>query len=397
MNTAFAQRMSGVSGSAIRELFRLMGDPQIISFGGGNPNKATFPVQAVEEIIRDVMQQNGADLLQYGATEGYMPLRQSVLEHMVCPKGVKADVENIIITTGSMQALAMLTKTMIDPGDAILVESPTFLGALQCFHSYQANCIPVEMDDDGVIIADLEAKIQQYHPKMFYCIPTFQNPTGKTLSPERRKQVAQLAAKYNIIVAEDDPYCELRYEGEAVPPIKSFDETGNVVMLCSFSKILSPGLRVGAAIGQEEIIRKITMLKQSGDTHTSNLSQAIADQFLRRGMLKPHLERICPLYKEQMDTMLGAIKEHFPAGCTFTKPQGGLFVWGNLPAMNCSMLDFAKRCAQEAKVAFVPGQHFYADPNTMGLTTLRLNFSACTPEQIQVGVERLAQLVKQVI
>ncbi len=395
--TAFAHRMDGVTGSAIRELFKLMADPEIISFGGGNPCRESFPSQAVSGIAAEALASDGATVLQYGATEGYLPLRESYLQHIAAPKGVQADIENVLITHGSMQGLDLLTKVLVDPGDAVLVESPTFLGALQGFQTYQANRIPVEMDDDGVIIEDLEEKMKKYRPKMFYCIPTFQNPTGKTLSLERRRQVAQLAEKYDVIVAEDDPYCDLRFRGEALPPIKTFDESGHVVLLNSFSKILSPGIRVGVAVGEPALIRKMTILKQCTDTHTSNLSQVIAHEFLKRGLLPGHLTRIIPIYRERLDAMLAGLDKYFPKGCTFTRPKGGLFVWCALDGENWDIEALAARAAQEIKVAFVPGKFFYVDPAKMGLNTMRLNFSAASPERIDEGVKRLGTLISNML
>lgn len=394
--SSFAKRMDGISGSVIRELFKLMADPEIISFGGGNPAKESFPIKVVEEITNEVLEQNGAKILQYGTTEGYAPLRESYLEHIARPKGVVANVENVLTLTGSSQGIDLLTRVFTDPGDVILVESPTFLGALQTFHSYQANCVPMEMDDEGIVPEAVEEQIKKHHPKLLYCIPTFQNPSGKTLGLERRKAIAALAEKYDIIVIEDDPYGDLRYRGEAVPPIKTFDKTGHVVMLNSFSKILSPGLRVGCAVGTPEILRKMTIAKQGADTHTSNLSQAIADGFLRKGLLPGHLVDICPDYRVRLDAMLSGMDEFFPEGFKHTNPEGGLFVWGELPK-NVDMPKLLARATSEIKVAFIPGQYFFVDPSTMGLNTMRFNFSSATPELITTGLERLAKLVKEVL
>lgn len=392
--TNFANRMDGVSGSVIREIFKMMADPEMISFGGGNPAKESFPIDVVERISHEVLEQNGAGILQYGTTEGYAPLRESYLEYIAGPKGVKAGVENVLTLSGSMQGLDLTTKVFIDPGDAVLVEAPTFLGALQAFNTYQARCVPVGMDDEGVDLNELEDKVKQYRPKMFYVIPTFQNPTGKTLGIERRRAIAQLAEKYDFIVIEDDPYCDLRYRGTPMPPIKTFDKSGNVVLLNSFSKILSPGLRVGTAVASPEIIRKMTVAKQSSDTHTSNLTQAIADAFLRRGLLSGHLTSILPIYTERLNAMLEGLERFFPDTFRYTKPEGGLFVWGET-AGKPDMPAILKRSTQELKVAFVPGQFFFVDPATMGQNTMRLNFSSATPERILTGLERLGGLIAQ--
>ncbi len=392
----FAKRMENVSGSVIREILKLMGDPEIISFGGGNPAKESFPIEVVEQIAHEVLEKNGANILQYGTTEGYTPLRESYLTHIARPKGVEAKEESVLTLTGSMQGVDLVAKVFLDPGDVVLVESPTFLGSLQAFNTYQANCVPVNMDDEGVDLNDLEEKIRTHQPKLFYVIPTFQNPTGKTLGAKRRKAIAELASKYDIIVVEDDPYCDLRYSGSPVPPIKTFDKTGNVILLNSFSKILSPGLRVGALVATPEITRKLTVAKQSSDTHTSNLTQAIADTFLRRGLLPGHLSNIIPMYAERLNTMLKGMEAYFPAPFRYTKPEGGLFVWGELPG-NPDVPAMLKRATAEFKVAFIPGQYFFVKPDSMGQNTIRLNFSSATPERIAIGMERLGRLVKESI
>lgn len=387
----FAKRLDGVSGSAIRELFKLAGDPEIISFGGGNPSKDSFPVDVIRDITDKKLKDEGKILLQYGGTEGYMPLRKAYLEHLAGPKGVKGEIDNVLITTGSMQGLDLTLKALVDPGDVVLVESPTFLGALQAFNIAQAKLVGVPMDDEGVIIEELEALIKQHHPKLFYCIPTFQNPTGKTLSEPRRRKIAALAAQYDVTVIEDDPYCDLRYSGEPMPCIKQFDEADKVILMNSFSKIISPGIRVGVALGRKELIRKMTICKQCTDTHTPLLTQAIAAEFLERGLLPGHLKKILPAYAVQLNTMLDCADEFFPATAKITRPQGGLFVWCEL-AEGVSGEAVFKKAVSEYKVAFVPGEHFYCDGT--GKNTIRLNFSSETPEKIKIGMERLGKAIK---
>ena len=392
--TAFAHRMDGVTGSAIRELFKLMGDPEIISFGGGNPAKESFPVETVERITSEILAKDGVNILQYGATEGYMPLRRAYLEHIAAPKGLSGDVDEVLVTTGSMQGLDLACKVFLNPGDTMLVESPTFLGALQAFTIYQANKIPVPMDDEGVIIEALEELMRTKHPKLFYCIPTFQNPTGRTLGMERRRKIAELAEKYDVMVLEDDPYCDLRYTGSPLPPIKSFDRSGHVIMLSSFSKILSPGMRVGCAFASPEIIRKMTICKQCTDTHTTLLTQAVAAQFLNEGLLPSHLASILPGYAEKLNAMLEAMDDCFPAGVKYQKPDGGLFVWGELPE-GADVLPLLKRATSdpEYKVAYIPGEHFFVDGT--GKNTFRLNFSSETVERLRIGMQRLGKLFKE--
>ena len=383
---AFAHRFDTVTGSAIREIFKVIAQPGMISFAGGNPAASALPDELVSKYCVQVLQENGKAILQYGATEGYAPLLESLKAYL--QDMLKIDIPAVLPVTGSTQAMDLLCKAFIDPGDAILVENPSFLGNMQCMKLYQANMIPLESDDEGIIIESLEKMAKEYHPKLLYIIPTFQNPTGKTLSPERRKKVAELASKYNFIVAEDDPYRDLRYSGEPLPSIKSFDTDGHVVFMGSFSKIISPGLRVGYMVGTEEIIRKCTIGKQSSDVHTSNLTQAVVDRFLRDNVLPGHIASICASYRDQMNAMLEEL-ESFPVGTKWTKPQGGLFIWVELP-VGLDALEILQK-AIEKKVAFVPGTHFCADGGHEN--TLRLNFSNSSIEQIRTGMAALREII----
>lgn len=391
---AYAHRMDGITGSAIRELFKLLSKGDIISFGGGNPSASSFPVEAIRDITAQLLAQNAEQLLQYGATEGYAPLRSAISEHMLKPKGINADASCILPITGSIQGMDLICRIFIDRGDKVLVEAPTFLGVLQTLNIAGAELISVPADDEGVITDELEALIKQHRPKLFYCIPTFQNPTGKTLGLERRQAIARLAAEYDMIVAEDDPYCDLRYRGEALPPIKKFDTAGNVILLNSFSKIISPGLRVGSAYARPDIIRKMTIAKQGVDTHTANLTQAIAAEFLNRGMLAGQLERICPEYGQRLDEMLNAMDAYFPQECAYTRPEGGLFVWGECKKLD--MLALVARATEEKKVAYIPGVHFYTSPAGHE-GTFRLNFSGTAFENISKGIKLMGELMKEAL
>ena len=330
---------------------------------------------------------DGKAILQYGATEGYRPFLESLKDYV--EKQLGTEIPAVLPVTGSTQAMDLLCKAMIDPGDTVLVENPSFLGNLQCLKLYQANLVSVESDEQGLLPDDLEKKINQYHPKMLYTIPTFQNPTGKSLPEERRKAVAELANRYGMLVAEDDPYRDLRYEGQACHSIKYFDRNGWVMFLGSFSKIISPGLRVGYIAGDATVIRKCTVGKQSTDVHTSNLNQAIVDQYLRRNLLPEHIRNICSGYGAKMKHMLGCL-ESFPSGVRFTHPQGGLFIWAELP----DKIDAVKMLssAVERKVAYVPGTYFCVDGGH--LNTIRLNFSNSTPEQIETGMNTLKEIVE---
>ena len=384
----FALRFDKVTGSAIREIFKVIAQPGMISFAGGNPSPDALPDALVSELSRYVLAQDGKAILQYGATEGYRPFVESLKAYVSKQLGV--EIPSVLPVTGSTQAMDLLCKALIDPGDTVLVENPSFLGNLQCLKLYQANLVPVESDDQGLLPDDLEKKIQQYHPKLLYTIPTFQNPTGKSLPEDRRKAVAELANKYGMVVAEDDPYRDLRYRGTAAPSIKSFDEKGWVMFLGSFSKIISPGLRVGYIAGNADIIRKCTVGKQSTDVHTSNLNQAIVDQFLRRNLLPEHIRTICAGYGAKMNRMLSCL-ETFPAGVRFTRPEGGLFIWAELPEKIDAVSMLSK--AVERKVAYVPGTYFCVDGEH--LNTIRLNFSNSTPEQIDTGMAALREIIEQ--
>ena len=384
----FASRYDQVTGSAIREIFKVIAQPGMISFAGGNPSLDALPDKQVSEIAKDVLDKDGKTILQYGATEGYRPFLESLKPYVEKQLGVC--VPAVLPVTGSTQAMDLLCKALIDPGDTVLVENPSFLGNLQCLKLYQANLVSVESDENGLIPEDLEEKIQLYHPKMLYTIPTFQNPTGKTLPEERRKAVAELANRYGVVVAEDDPYRDLRYDGVSYHSIKYFDQNGWVMFLGSFSKIISPGLRVGYIAGDAAIIRKCTVGKQSTDVHTSNLNQAIVDQYLRRNLLPEHISNICAGYKEKMHRMLRCL-ESYPAGVNFTRPQGGLFIWAELP----QEIDAVKmlQTAVENKVAYVPGTYFCVGGDR--LNTVRLNFSNSTTEQIDTGMNILKQIIEK--
>lgn len=385
---SFARRFDGVSGSAIREIFKMIAKPGMISFAGGNPALSALPDAKVAEIAQQVLTDDGKAILQYGATEGYPPFLESLKAYAEAQLG--CPIPAVLPVTGSTQAMDLLCKALINPGDVILVENPSFLGNLQCMHLYEAQLVPVESDENGLMPDKLEEAIVKHHPKMLYTIPTFQNPTGKTLALERRRPIAQMAAKYGMVVAEDDPYRDLRYAGEPLPSIKSYDEDGWVIFLGSFSKIISPGLRVGFMAGDPLILRKCTIGKQSADVHTANLTQAIVDQFLRQNLLPQHIRAICDSYKAQLNAMLEELAR-FPEGTRYTRPEGGLFIWVELPSgINATAL---LEKAVERHVAYVPGTHFFCTGGHDN--TLRLNFSNSTMEQIHQGMAALREIIVQ--
>ena len=381
----FADQIRNLNGSAIREIFHLLKVPGMISFAGGNPASSALEPDTVSDIVVDALKADGVNILQYGATEGYTPYRESVAE-FVKGCGITTPVESILPVTGSQQGMDLLCKALINPGDVILAEDPTFLGVLQTMRMYRADIRPIATDEYGAIPASVEEQIKAFKPKLIYIIPTFQNPTGKTMPLERRRELAALASKYGVVLAEDDPYRDLRYAGEPLPAIKSFDEDGWVAYLGSFSKLISPGLRVGYVIANPLLLRKLTIGKQSVDVHTCTLAQAIVDGYIRRGLMQPHIDTICRSYKQQLDLMLDLFRL-FPAGVSHTSPEGGLFVWAELPeGMDAlAMLpDVTKK-----GVAYVPGTHFFI--NGGHLNTLRLNFSNAPLDKIQRGMELLAE------
>ncbi len=391
-NLQFANRFDGITGSAIREIFKLLAKPGMISFAGGNPANSALREDIVKDLAVEALEQNGKAILQYGATEGYPPFLESLAAYLKSSVGLETTKENLLPVTGSTQAMDLLCKALINPGDVILVEDPTFLGNMQCMRLYQAQLVPIQSDENGIILEELEKAVIAHKPKMLYIIPTFQNPTGRTLCLERRKLIADMAAKYGFIVAEDDPYRALRYQGKELPSIKSFDEKGFVAFLGSFSKIISPGMRVGFINAHPNLIRKCTIGKQSSDLHTASLNQAIVDLYLRKNLLPEHIKTICQSYKEQMDAMLQEL-DSFPEGTEYTIPDGGLFIFVTLPE-KMDALVLLNRCV-ERKVAFVPGTHFYAKVGHMN--TLRLNFSNSPIDKIHEGMRVLNQTIKEMM
>src|SRR6201993_4438878 len=398
----FSQRAKNVKSSAIRELLKITQRPEIISFAGGLPAPDVFPVERFREACSKVLEKNAKTALQYGATEGYEPLREMIARH-TSRYGVKAKPEHVLITSGSQQALDLIGKLLINPGDRVLVEAPTYLGALQAFTVYGADYVSVPSDEDG-LRSDLLEKPLRSGPKFMYVLPNFQNPGGTTLSESRRHELVQLADKFGIPIIEDDPYGQLRYEGAHLPPLVVLDRKnlrrddgysiGNVIYLSTFSKTLAPGLRLGWIIAPPEVIAKLVQLKQGADLHTSTFIQIVAYEVARDNFLDEHVKVIRRVYRERRDVMLEALAEYFPPEVTWTRPKGGLFLWVTLPeGMDARKLfDTAVR----ENVAFVPGDCFYA-PNghqEEARRHMRLNFSAAPPDQIREGIKRLSIAVK---
>jgi len=394
----YAQRMQRMSSSAVRELLKISERPDIISFAGGLPSPDVFPVDDFAAACDRVLSEYGAKALQYGTTEGYLPLREMIARH-TARYGIKITPENILITSGSQQALDLIGKVFINPGDSILVEDPTYLGAIQAWKAYGAEFVTVPMDDDGMVTERLEAALRA-GPKFIYVLPNFQNPTGVTLSLERRHKLVDLADRYGVPVIEDDPYGQLRYEGSHLPSVWALDNQfrgngelpyrGNVIYLSTFSKILSPGIRLAWVIAPAEVIKKLVTAKQGADLHTSTFTQMVTYEASRGGFLDRHVWMIRRVYGERRNLMLDAMDEHFPQQVHWTRPQGGLFLWGLLPQGMKSLDVF--NVAIEQKVAFVTGAPFYACGG--GENTMRINFSNASPENILIGIERLGNVIK---
>ena len=391
----FADRLNAIETSAIRELFKLLGKPGIISFAGGFPDPALFDVEGIKASTQAVLTDNPGPVLQYGATEGYQPLRAGISAFMA-NKSAKVAPEGLIVTTGSQQALDLIGKTMISPGDKVIVEAPTFLATIQCFRLYGAQLIGAPIDADGVDADRLEQLIEQHQPKLVYLIPTFGNPSGATLSLARRKRILEIAARTRTLIVEDDPYGELYFDQSPPPSLLALSEQvpGSREWLAhcgSFSKILSPGLRVGWLIAPPELLAKATMCKQFSDAHTSNLTQAAAAHYLTLDRLETALAVVRKTYAERARAMGQSLRRELGDAIEFTQPQGGMFFWARLTGAHGKGSDagaFAKRAIDKG-VAFVPGAPFYAhDPD---LATLRLSFATVGLAKIEEGIARLGQ------
>jgi 2-aminoadipate transaminase len=392
----FAQRLNNVETSAIRELFKLLGKPGIISFAGGFPDGAMFDVDGIREASAHVLAHQSGPALQYGATEGYNPLREQLADFMTA-KGVSGMTpESLIVTTGSQQALDLIAKTLLDEGDVALVEAPTFLATIQCFRLYGPQVLGVPIDADGVRVDLLEEMMVQHKPKLVYLIPTFGNPSGAMLSLERRLRVLELAVKYQTVVVEDDPYGDL-YFGEAPPPslLALSDRVPGsrdwLVHCGSLSKVLSPGLRVGWLIAPAALLQRATMCKQFSDAHTSTFAQATAAEYLRSGRMPATLDHVRSVYAQRAATMGAALQREFGDGLAFSQPKGGLFFWARLTGARGQLNDgatLAKKAIDQG-VAFVPGAPFFSDhPDA---TTLRLSFATADVAKIEEGLQRLGR------
>ena len=386
---AYSVRMAKESDGAISALLKLTQQPDMISFGGGLPSEESFPVEDLKNIINDITADLNGGVLQYGVTEGYLPLREEIVK-LMASKGVQISVDEVLVTAGSQQGLDLIAKAFIDKGDKIIVESPTYLAALQAFRMYEAEFIEAPLDEDGVIPAELDRILATEKVKLIYLIPTFQNPSGRTISAERRKELMEVIRKYDVVLIEDDPYGDLKYTDDVYPTMKSMDTTGQVLYFGSFSKIIAPGFRVGYSIASAPILSKMIEGKQSCDLHVSIFSQMVIAEYLKRGLLPEHLQVINAQYKEKRDLMLASLEEYMPDGVTWTHPEGGLFLWLELPA-GMSSNELLPEAVNQ-KVAYVCGDSFYAAGEPKN--AMRINFSNATKENIVKGIITLAEVIK---
>lgn len=375
--------------STIREILKVTAQPDVISFAGGLPAPELFPVAELRACADAVLAQHGSKALQYSQTEGYLPLREWIAAEMG-GRGVRTAPDEVMVTGGSQQALDLVGKLFLDPGDVVLTENPTYLAAIQAFQTFEARFVPVPTDGDGLIPEALPGLIRQHRPKFLYTVPTFQNPTGITLTAERRAKLARIAAEHNLTIVEDDPYGKLRYRGNEIPPIKHWDEAGRVIYVSTFSKTIAPGLRIGWVAARVELLNKLVVLKQASDLHTSSCDQIVAHTYLTQYDQTAHLQRIRQAYGERYDVLDAELRRQMPSGFSWTKPEGGMFLWVTGPEQ-LDALELLQRAIAH-KVAFVPGRDFF--PADGGRNFMRLNYSNSTPERIREGVGRLAELCR---
>lgn len=413
----FSRRSAGQTSSAIREILKVTEDPSIISFAGGLPAPELFPAAELSACASEVLQSDGGAALQYGTTEGYRPLREWVSGYLSESAGLPAEPDQLVITAGSQQGLDLIAKVLLDPGDVVLTENPSFLGALQAFRAYEASVVGLPVDREGMDPAALLQFLRQTgtgymrqrgtgympteaaqrgtgygRPKLLYLVTNFQNPTGLTTSAERRRELARIAAEFELTILEDDPYGALRFEGDRLSPLAALPEAGNALYLGTVSKMLAPGLRVAWVAAREPAVReRLVVAKQACDLHTSTLTQRVVEQFVRKpGRLEAHLATLRRVYRERRNVMVAALRRWLPEGSRWTTPEGGLFLWVTLPA-GADASELLPR-ALARKVAFVPGIHFWIDRDEV--STLRLNFSNAAPERIEEGVRRLGEALR---
>jgi len=388
MNHRFARRMNKIPRSFVREILKVTDDEDMISFAGGLPNPQSFPVEAIKDATSRVLTEDGEKVLQYSTTEGYRPLRE-LIAHRYKKQGLQVEVDDILITNGSQQCLDLVGKVFLDRDDGVVMERPTYLAAIQAFGLYEPQFHSVPLLDDGVDTEALEKILKEEEIKLFYSVTSFQNPTGITYSRDKRREVAEILTKHNTILVEDNPYGEIRFMGEDIPPIKSM--IPDSILFGTFSKIVSPGMRMGWIVAPPEVMEKLVTAKQASDLHSNYFTQRVVYQYLQDNNVDNHIQNIRKLYKSQRDQMVQSIREYLPEGVKHTAPEGGMFLWVTLPE-GMSSMDLFKLAIKE-KVAFVPGETFYTEnPET---NTMRLNFSNCCEEEIIEGMKRLGTAIQK--
>lgn len=393
MNYIFSDKIAGLKASAIREILKFTADPSVTSFAAGNPAPEAFPIDAINEISAKLLKDNPILALQYSITEGYTPLREIMKERMTKENNYRSEIDDLIITSGAQQANELSCKVMLNEGDTLICEAPSFIGSLNSFKSYNVNLVGVELEEDGINLEKLEETIKaSKNVKLLYLIPNFQNPTGLTMSFEKRKAVLALAEKYDFLILEDNPYGYLRISGEDIPSIKSMDTNGRVIYTGSFSKIIAPGLRVGYVSAPKEIVQKIVVCKQVADVHSNIWAQSVCYEFLTKYDFDQHLKDLKEIYKKKCNLMLDNIAKNFSSKIAYTKPEGGLFIWCTLPE-GSDMMGFCAKAVQEYKIAVVPGTAFMISERDV-THSFRINFSTPTDEQIIKGCATLGKLSK---
>jgi 2-aminoadipate transaminase len=390
MNNLFADRMAKTHKSFIREILKVTQDSNVISFAGGLPNPKLFPVKELADAYQKVLHQDGENVLQYSTTEGYLPLREYIAERYFVKKGLQASPDEILITTGSQQGLDLIGKVFLNKGDRVVIERPGYLGAIQAFGIYEPEFLPIPLLDDDIDTDLLEKALKAGETKLFHTVINFQNPSGVTYSRRKREELADIIKGHNMVLVEDNPYGELRFIGEDLPSMKSYLPNATIV-LGSFSKVVTPGLRLGWICAGKDVMERIVVAKQSSDLHSNYLSQRAVYQYLIDHDLDEHILNIRKVYKRQRDLMVSMIEKHFPQEIKCTKPEGGMFLWVSLPESLSSLHLF--KLAMEENVAFVPGRAFYVDGG--GDNTLRLNFSNSDEDKIEEGIKRLAKVIKR--
>ena len=390
----YSKRVPADGTDAVGAILKAAADPQIISFAGGLPAPELFPVKEMKAAVDKAFDTHGQEVMQYGAAKGVTALRELIQKHVKEKEDVDAELDNVLVTTGSEQVLDLVGKAFVNPGDTVLVEQPTYLCALDVFKTYGANFAGVEMDEQGMKMDALEEALKAHpYTKLIYTVPNFQNPTGRTMTLDRRKKLAELAAKYDVYVLEDNPYGEIRFAGEHVPAVKSFDKTGHVFYMSTFSKTLAPGFRLGWVVADSEVVNKLTVLKQSADLHTDNLVQYAVAQFFADNDVDAHVKEISNLYGKRKQLMADGIKQYFPAGVKYTDPEGGMFLWVEVPGVD-DTVELFKECLKH-NVAFVPGDPFFAGQPQPG--AFRLNYSNAQEDQIKAGMKQLGAALQDAV